>query len=159
LTKKAMGIAGNDVRGEQDAMNWLLRQRDRIRAYRREYLEAMTNNDKGQMDSLQKDFAKQYPKFGPLQVKKADIKAVQNRRQLSRLYRTLKGFPAEYREEFQRVVDGAAFASIVKSREDGGDFGLEGYLQDPALSKQVIAAGQGSMAGGMELPSNGLPSF
>jgi hypothetical protein len=113
LTKKAIGLTDIDQQGEQQMAGWLLAQRDRIREYRSKYLDELANNNISGAQTINDQFKKQYPQLGEMQVRKSDIRAVTNRRQVSRLHRIVKGIPSEYRPLFQKVVGDASFASMV----------------------------------------------
>jgi hypothetical protein len=104
LSLRAIGVMPNDVAKERAAAVWLAKQRDQIRGYRRKWLEAVAANDAVEQDRIQGQFAKQYPELGPMQVKKTDLKALQNRRQTSRINRVMRGFPSAYRPLFQNIV-------------------------------------------------------
>ena len=114
LFMRGIGIKPAEVQNEQDMMAYLLRHRDKIRQYRRDYLEALARNDVEQAEKVNKQFQKKYNGLGPLRVKKADIKSVRNRHTISRLNRTLKGFPEEYRPMFQQMVEQAKLAQFAQ---------------------------------------------
>lgn len=114
LTKKAMGWQDMDVQGEQQMISWLLKQRDQIRAYRREYIERVLSNRMEDAQQLDQEFQKRY-KMGPLQVRKSDIKTAQDRRQISRANRVIAGIPKEYRPAFEEVLANTTFASMMEN--------------------------------------------
>lgn len=128
LTLRALGLKPASISAEQGAAKWLLAQREKIRAYRRDYLQALMENDTRKAAIVQKEFAKAYPELGPLQVKKSDIKALENRRQISRLHRIEKGLPSAYRPLFSQIFQEASLAGITRDI-DVGDVGLEKYIQ------------------------------
>jgi hypothetical protein len=117
LTLKAIGLTPSSVAAEQGAAQWLLKQRDQIREYRRLYLQAITENDNNKAQSIQAEWKKRYPELGEIQVSKQDIKAVSNRREVARLERILRGLPAEYRPLFQQVAAGASLGQITPDLE------------------------------------------
>ena len=126
LSLRAMGLAPVTAQGEQAAAEWLLAQRDKIRTYRRKWLEALQGNDVGKADQINREFQEAYPEFGPMQVKKSDITAMRNRREISRLQRILKGFPRAYRPLFESAVGEAQlrdFAANLPAMELSGAFG------------------------------------
>ena len=128
LTLKALGLRPSGVAAEQGAAQWLLAQREKLRAYRRDYLQALMENDNRKAESVQREFKKAYPELGPLQVKKSDIRALENRRQVSRLHRIEKGLPSAYRPLFSQILGEASLANITRDI-DVGSTGIEKYLQ------------------------------
>jgi len=117
MVMRAMGIKVMNQSEEQGAMKWLLSQRDKLREYRREYLQALFKNDYSRAEAIQKEYQEQYPELGPLQVKKTDITALKNRRNVSRINRVLKGFPKEARPVFQQVLGDAALRTMYQDVE------------------------------------------
>lgn len=128
LTLKALGLRSSGIAAEQGAAQWLLAQREKIRAYRRDYLQALMENDTRKAGDVQREWVKAYPELGPLQVKKSDIRALENRRQISRLHRIEKGLPAAYRPLFSQIL-GEASLSAITSNIDVGSTGIEKYMQ------------------------------
>ena len=128
LTLKSLGLRPSGVAAEQGAAQWLLAQREKIRAYKRDYLQALMENDNRKAEAVQREFTKAYPELGPLQVKKSDIRALENRRQISRLHRIEKGLPSAYRPLFSQILGEASLANITRDI-DVGDVGLGKYLQ------------------------------
>jgi len=128
LTLKSLGLHPSGVAAEQGASRWLLAQREKIRAYRRDYLQALMENDNHKAEAVQKEWTKAYPELGPLQVKKSDIRALENRRQISRLHRIEKGLPSAYRPLFSQILGEASLSNITQDI-DIGSTGLEQYLQ------------------------------
>jgi hypothetical protein len=117
LTMKSLGLAPTSQQAEYGAAKWLLTQREKIRGYRRDYLEAISDNDIRRAEQINTQFQKAYPEMGPLQVKKADITAIHNRREVSRLQRILKGFPKDYQPLFGHMVSQAGLAGITQQLE------------------------------------------
>lgn len=128
LTLRALGLKPTGIAAEQGAAQWVMSQREQIRAYRRDYLQAVIENDNRKAQDVQKAFQKDYPELGPLRVKKSDIKAVENRRNISRLHRIEKGIPSAYRPLFGQVLGEAGLASVTGDI-NVGPTGLENYLQ------------------------------
>ena len=129
LTLRALGLKPADVAAEQGAAQWLLSQRERLRGFRRDWLQALMENDNRQADKINQDFQKVYPELGPLQVKKSDIKAIENRRQISRIHRIEKGLPSAYRPLFSQMLGEATLGTITQDIEVGGLDTLQSYLQ------------------------------
>jgi len=117
LTMRALGVAPSSQQAEYDAAKWLLTQREKVRGYRREYLERLADNDVRGAEKINLDFQKAYPELGPLQTQKSDLKAIHNRREISRLNRILKGFPREYQPLFGSMVSQAGLAEITQNLE------------------------------------------
>ena len=130
LTMRALGIKSVSMEAEQQMTGYLLKQRDKIRGYRREYLEALSTNNLEKARSVNEDFQKQYPELGPLQLKKTDITAFNNRKQRSRMNRVLKGFPREYQPIFQQVMETAQVAEMGQDI-DNNPSALPFYLDNP----------------------------
>ena len=128
LTLKSLGLRPSGVAAEQGAAQWLLAQREKIRAYRRDYLQALMENDNHKAEEVQREWTKVYPELGPLQVKKSDIRALENRRQISRLHRIEKGLPSAYRPLFSQILGEASLSALTRDI-DVGDVGLGKYLQ------------------------------
>ncbi len=128
LTLRALGLKPAGMAAEQGAAQWLLSQREKIRAYRRDYLQALMENDTNKAGKIQAEFQKGYPELGPLQVKKSDIRAITNRREITRLHRIEKGLPAAYRPLFSQILGEANLSSFTKDI-DMGPTGMEKYLQ------------------------------
>jgi len=127
LALRAMGLSPSSQQAEYGAAKWLLSQREKVRAYRREYLEALSENDVDKAGRINEKFQKAYPELGPLQLKKSDIKAVQNRREISRLNRILKGFPKAYQPLFGHMVSQAGLSEMTRDIESQPT-ALETYL-------------------------------
>lgn len=115
LALRSIGIAPMNAEQEKAAATWLASQRDKVRAYKREYLNAMASNDSNQMDVIQRDFQKAYPELGPMKVKKSDVTALRNRREVSRLNRVLRGFPKAYKPLFGNMVAETELSSLTQN--------------------------------------------
>jgi hypothetical protein len=105
LALRGLGLTTIDQAAEPQMVQYLLAQRDKIRGYRRGYLEALGDNDLEKARKINEEFQKRYPDLGALQVKKADIKAMENRKENSRLQRAVKGFPKDYQPIYQELVN------------------------------------------------------
>ena len=114
---RTIGIKPMNVAQEQGAAKWVLAQRDKIRGYRRDYLQALYGNDRAKANQIQGEFQKAYPEFGPMEVKKSDITALKNRREISRLNRIMKGLPKDYRPLFQQAVGEASLSQMTQDIE------------------------------------------
>ena len=132
LSMRAIGIAPTSQQAEYDAAKWLITQRDKIRGYRRDYLESLASNDIRGAEKINREFQKAYPELGPLQTKKSDLKAIHNRREISRLNRILKGFPKSYQPLFSSMISQAGLSEITQNLEER-PLDLEAY--NPLLFK------------------------
>ncbi len=128
LALKAIGLRPQTVSAEAGAAKWLVSQRDRIRGYRRDYTMALFQNETAKAERINKDFQKVYPELGPLKIKKSDIRALENRREISRLQRIEKGIPTAYRPIFSHIIGEASLAQMTEGIEMGSLGGLENYL-------------------------------
>lgn len=113
LSLRALGLPVQSVRSEQAAMEWLLAQRDKIRGFRREYLQALMENSYDKAERIDKEFQKAYPELGKLELRKQDIRTVRNRREVSRIGRVLTGFPRAYQPLFQGAMGAAGLSSMM----------------------------------------------
>jgi hypothetical protein len=123
-----MGLKPSSVSAEVGAAKWLLSQRDRIREYRRKYTQAVFDNDPAEAEKLNTAFQKAYPELGPIQLKKSDIRAIRDRREMSRIQRISKGFSRGYRPIFEQVLADASLGQITQRIEEPGIAGLYGQL-------------------------------
>jgi len=105
LMARAMGVRTINTAQEQEMAHYLLKQRDNLRQYRMDYLEALSQNNLEKAADIQTDFRKAYPDFGPLRVKKSDIRTIRRRREMSRLERIVQGLPSEYRPLYEQMVN------------------------------------------------------
>lgn len=128
LSLRAIGLRPKSVSAEAGAAKWLVSQRDRIRGYRRDYTMALFQNEPGKAEKINKDFQKAYPELGPLQIKKTDITALENRREISRLQRIERGIPTAYRPVFSQIIGEASLARMTEDVQMSNLGGLENYL-------------------------------
>jgi hypothetical protein len=104
LFKDAVGwtsLTGND---ESALMEYMVSQRDRIREFRREYIESIAANDWDGANRTQDRYTKLYPELGKIVIKPSDIRAVHLRHDVSRIERVMETMPAEAREMFGPMV-------------------------------------------------------
>ena len=113
LTLKAIGLRPQSVSAEVGAAKWLVSQRDRIRGYRRNFTQALFENDAREAEKINREFQKVYPELGPLKIKKTDIKALENRREIARLQRIEKGISKAYRPLFSQVIGEASLGQMT----------------------------------------------
>ncbi|MFH0981800.1 MAG: hypothetical protein V2A79_09705 [Planctomycetota bacterium] len=127
LGLRALGMMPTDIAAERGAAKWLVAQRDRIRTYRRRWLDAQLANDPVAAERVQGDFQRQYPELGPLEFKKSDINALEQRRTVGRLNRIIRGFPSAYKPLFQQMVTEAEIGVQLEGMTPGYELppGLE----------------------------------
>lgn len=128
LVAKSLGIQEKGISGEQQLAGYLLKQREQIRNYRREYIQALASNQLRKAEDINKEFQQRYPDLGPLQIRKSDIKAETNRREISRLHRIIKGIPSDYRPVFQQFANDATIQNLTQDVHNSPDI-LETYQQ------------------------------
>lgn len=79
-------------------------QRDRIRDFRRQYVESIAANDWDGANRLQERFHKVYPELGDIVVKPSDMRAVHLRHDVARVERILETMSEEARGLFGPMV-------------------------------------------------------
>ncbi len=131
MALRGLGIPTAQATAERDMTQYLLRQRDQIRAYRRDYLEALTNNNLERAKSTKEAFSRRYPELGELQVKESDVRAVQDRKEMSRIQRSLQGFRKDDRELFEHIVHAARLNQFARELD-----------YDPSALRQFMTGGQ-----------------
>lgn len=89
---------------ETELTTYLLKQRDRITGYRRDYIEAIANNNTTKARSINEEYQRAYPGMGVITVKPTDIRAVHLRHDVSRMERILESLPSEARAQFGQAV-------------------------------------------------------
>jgi hypothetical protein len=127
LTLRAVGLRPMSASAESGAAKWLVSQRDRIRTYRRDYTMALFQNDTAKAEKINREFQKVYPELGKIQIKKSDITALENRRQISRLQRISKGISSSYRPLFEQVIGEASLGKMTEDIQMNGLGALENY--------------------------------
>jgi len=128
LSLRAIGLRPQSVSAEAGAAKWLLSQRDRIRNYRREYTMALFQNETGRAERINREFQKVYPELGPLQIKKTDLSALENRREMSRIQRIGRAIPQAYRPIFEQILADATLSQVTAPVEMENLGGLQKYL-------------------------------
>lgn len=114
LIGKGLGVNLSAVKGEQGLMEYLLRHKEDMREYRRQYLEALSQNNLEKAQQINSDYMDKYKDVGPIVVKKSDIRAINTRKQVSRLNRTISGFPTEARGLFSQMVEQAGLSEMAQ---------------------------------------------
>ena len=124
LTMRGIGIQTMGRANEQETKQWLIKQRDILRMYRRNFAEAIVTGDTKKANQLRAEFAKKYPELGKLDVKKSDLTALQNRKQITRIQQVLKGMRAEDRPVFEQAANMAIAGHMGDSLDQNGTYGF-----------------------------------
>jgi hypothetical protein len=128
LALRGLGLRPTGPVAEQQMMQYLLQQRDQIRMYRRDYMEKLAANDLQGAREVDKAFRKKYPALGSLKTKKADLAALKSRKEMTRINRTLKGLPRDYRPLFQEMMESITLRKLAQDI-DGNPDSLEYFLE------------------------------
>ena len=118
LVAKAAGVKLADQEGEQQFVQYLLKQRDQILAFRKEYIEAILSHDTQKARAIQSQFTQKYPEAGPLQVKKSDIQTLRKRKDMTRVQRVMKSMPSAYQPMFQQMVGMTKSEYLMKNLDN-----------------------------------------
>lgn len=104
--KQGLGIRGGGPQKEQETLETLVKNRDQIREYRRNYYDSLLTNNFRQASVIQREFQ---GRFGfALPVAQADLKAVQVRRKMTRLEQVLQTMPeGPARQHFGQMIGAA----------------------------------------------------
>jgi len=130
LLMKAGGFPSVNEQSERSFMVWLLKNRDRIRDYRRRYVEAVYENDYAKAEDIQEQFKEDFPELSKtgLEVKKSDFQALERRRMVTRVGRVMRSLPKAYKPEYERYASmalGSSFQGLVEAPTPLGiDIGL-----------------------------------
>jgi len=175
IIASALGFPGRGEAGrEPEALNWLMKNRERISQYKKGYLNAMLANDYGKAHTINEDFTRAYPGHGGINslLKKQDIQAMQLRRQVTRMERVLNTLPKDMRQDFAFMIQSAVLNSgsnflgidpallqhgTIRSRNPfrpGGGGGSVGTRGAPNLSRTRQAGAGLPNATNNLLPSN-----
>jgi len=116
LMASALGIG--DVQGQQERelARYLLGQRDNVRAMKREYMEALEQNDANSAIRVQERYERMYPGHGGIPVKDSDIRSLHLREDVMRIERIMDTMPPELRDQYQQLVSvvfGAQYAEFA----------------------------------------------
>jgi len=104
LIGKALGLGSMSQTTERDLMEYLMKQRDELKGYRRNYLDALARNDFKEANDIQDAFKKNFPSMGSLSVKQRDVNAVRMRGRVTRLERVLDTIPPQFREQYGQMI-------------------------------------------------------
>lgn len=114
IVAKSLGVdlGAFSQQGSLDA--YLVKQRDQMVGMRREYLQAMLNNEPGRAQGIQQAFADKFDL--PLTVSQRQVEQFLQNRSMSRTERVLDRIPPEARPMFQRMVDASGGLGNVPSQ-------------------------------------------
>ncbi|KKM25002.1 hypothetical protein LCGC14_1599440, partial [marine sediment metagenome] len=134
LLGQAFGLGNVSGAQESGLSKYLLGQRDTVREMKREYMEALSQNDPAHAMRLKQQYEHMYPGMGGLPVKKSDIRALHMRQDVTRLERILETMPSELRGEFQAVIAttfGLNYPGILGMQQPGLEAGSTIRLRSP----------------------------
>ncbi len=89
---------------EAELVEYLIKQRDKIRDYRRAYLERLAANDMAGARALNEEYKRNFPNTGDIAVKPSDIEAIHARHDITRIERVLQTLPPEVRPMFGQMI-------------------------------------------------------
>lgn len=102
---RSLGVSGPTTeRHEKELESYLLAQRDRIRDYRKRYLDSVVDGDTEGADETRREYEEVYPGMGGLTFRPEDMRAVYLRRSVPRLERMIATMPESVRGEFASMV-------------------------------------------------------
>jgi len=155
IVMRGLGIQNTDIGAEQQMTQYLLKQRDRIRGMRKDFLRALMANDLEEADKVSKAFEEAYPNLGPLKATKADMRTMENGKEISRLNRVMRGIPQNIRPMFQEMVNqvglGAMAQNINMSPEDAA--GLQHLMPTSVPSPTLVPSPVPAYVPGGQIPS------
>ena len=122
LWMKRLGLDPVGMQDEREFTQYLLAQRNKIREVRQEYMTALADNDTPKAEEIQGRWKSQFPSLGPLTVRDQDIKALVERRKMSRVERILRGVPTQYRDVYARHAATLQGAVMTDALLSGGGF-------------------------------------
>jgi len=83
---------------------YLVKQRDKIREARRQYVEALAGNDIRKAQQINEQYKRAFPNLGDIVIKQQDIQAVHLRHDVSRVERILQTLPVEARDVYGQMA-------------------------------------------------------
>lgn len=122
---------------------------------RKDFLRALMANDLEEADKVSKAFEEAYPNLGPLKATKADMRTMENGKEISRLNRVMRGIPQNIRPMFQEMVNqvglGAMAQNINMSPEDAA--GLQHLMPTSVPSPTLVPSPVPAYVPGGQIPS------
>ncbi|KKN68082.1 hypothetical protein LCGC14_0455360 [marine sediment metagenome] len=103
IIRYGMGIKGGDIESESLLLQMMVKQRDQIREARRSYMDARFRNNASEANQITENFIE---RFGfNLPVTEKDMKAMQLRRQMTRLEQVVRTMPpGPAREQVIQII-------------------------------------------------------
>ena len=146
LVGRTLGFQSIDQEQEKELMGYLIKQRDVIREYRRNYAEALSGNDTTKAEEIQAKWAAQFPQFKRIQIRPQEMKAIAVRKRVTRLERILDTLPKDQRAQYGQAV------VMALSDELTGLMGVDpSYLQAHNMTAtkrpRLFGGGQGGQGG------------
>lgn len=127
----AVGFKSMMGDSEAELTSYLVKQRDRMRGIRREYIEAIASNQMQDAYEINERYKREYPGLGDIAIKSTDVQAVHMRHDLTRVERVLQTMPPEARSQFAGMVNVAL-----------GDSAEQMMGVDPALFQKGLTTRQ-----------------
>jgi hypothetical protein len=106
LWLETLGVMGGDPTGqrEKELTQYFLSQRDRIRGFRKQYVDALMLNDNRKASEVKRTYEQAYPGQGGLVVRPSELEAAQVRSNVTRLEKLMMTLPPEVRGQFGEVI-------------------------------------------------------
>lgn len=111
---RAIGLPSFARDQEGVVQQYLLKVREPMREMRREAAESLANSDMERFNQVDAEWRKMFPGFGPLQLKRSDIRAVHTRRFIARLERVMQSMPKDVRPAFAQAISVSLGAEAEK---------------------------------------------
>lgn len=120
----ARAVSGNvkSFQVEQELTKGLIASRDRVRRMKRDFMQALYENDAAHALELQERYATMFPRSQGMPVRPQEIRSLHLRREVSRIERTLETLPADLREQYLAVISvsmGANFPALMGLSQAG----------------------------------------
>lgn len=110
LHMSAMGIPPNEpgaLQKEQELQRYIVAQTEKMRFMKRNFLNALEQNDIRTAIGIRTQFDQLYPGMGGIQITPQDWRAIELRRMVPRLERALENVPADVRPIYGQVISTA----------------------------------------------------
>jgi hypothetical protein len=134
LLSKSLGLADLGPQQESVLAAYLLRQRDSMRAMRREYLDALYQGDGEGAAGVLDEWQRKFPGMGGLPVSGQDRRAAYLRHQVTRLEKLLETMPPSVRPQYSALVGdllGPSYPGVMGLRGKGLAAGASVSLRGP----------------------------
>lgn len=109
ITKYALGIRGGGIDQEAQAAQRLAKDGDLMKQVRRSYTDALFANDPRKAAGIEAEYEK---RFGhKIAITEQQIRAMQERRKLTRIEKQLATLPREARPQYEQAINAAGLVS------------------------------------------------